>query len=199
MFLCRVTESTRTIKIFHPDNIVRLLCEPGSNLAKVQWSVNGNKIENSDTYHVQHNSLLILRASDSDTGQYTCTSVESSNGVDYVTKTVMYELRLGDFPGDLSVQPLVEEQKNTLVALKVMVILLTLMLLALLIWNFYKGYFEIPKCLSKADERPQSDFQEPLQTGHRNKETPKEFSSNRNNNHNRLPETANQHNGDKVF
>lgn len=199
-----VTESTKSIKTFYPGNTVSLPCEPGSNRAKVQWSVNDRRIENSNMHQIQHNSLLILHASDSDTGQYTCTSVESSNGIDYVTQTLTYELRLGDFLGDPSIQPLVQEQKNTLLALKVMVIILTLMLLALVTWNFYKGHFEIPKCFSKAEERPQtmSGCRESLEKVGINKAASKECSSNSNNNHNRLTgwlNTGNQHNGDKVF
>ncbi|KAM9439182.1 semaphorin-4E-like isoform 1-T2 [Clarias gariepinus] len=196
---CPAVESSTTIKFFYPGNMVSLLCEPGSNLAQVQWHVNGHPVENSNVYQIQHNTLLILKASDSDTGHYNCTSVETIKGVDYMTQSATYELRLGDFMTDPSVQPLVQEHQNTLLALKVLVIILTLMLLALVAWNFYKGYFAIPKCFNSDEESQQktSGCQKPLQTGGRNSAASKACSSNSNNNHNRL--SGNQHNGDQVF
>lgn len=175
--------------------MVRLLCQPGSNVAQVQWLVNDSPAENTNRYKIQRDSLLILNASDSDAGQYTCTSVETSTGDNYVTKSVTYELRLGDFPRDSSVQPLVQEKQNTLLAL---VITLTLVLLMLVAWNFYKGHFAITNCFSKAENRPQSisGCQEPLQTVDTNKPASINCSSS-NNNHNRLtglPNTGNQQN-----
>lgn len=199
-----VTVSTKTIKNFYPGSMVRLQCQPGSNLAQVRWHVNDHPVKTSNTYHIHHNSLLILNASDTNAGHYTCTSEESSNGNMYVTQITTYELRLENFIGHPSIQPLVQEQQNTLLALKVLVIILTLILLLLVSWNFYKRYFAIPGCFNKAEERPQniSGFQEPLQIVNSNKAAATGYSSNSNNNHNRRIEfhnTGNQHNGDKVF
>ncbi|XP_060726945.1 semaphorin-4E-like [Tachysurus vachellii] len=87
---CPAFESTTIIKTFYPGNEVRLLCQPGSNLALVQWSVNNHTIQDSNEYHIHHNNLLILNASDSDAGFYTCTSVESSNGKDCVIQNATY-------------------------------------------------------------------------------------------------------------
>ncbi|KAF5889706.1 semaphorin-4E-like isoform X1, partial [Clarias magur] len=112
-----VTESTKTIKFFYPGNTVSLVCEPGSNLAQVQWHVNGQPVEKSNVNQVQHNTLLILNPSERDTGHYTCTSVETSMGVDYVTQTAEYELRLGDFMTPPLVQQTVQGQQS-LFALK---------------------------------------------------------------------------------
>ncbi|KAF4076552.1 hypothetical protein AMELA_G00216340 [Ameiurus melas] len=201
---CPAVESTKTIKTFYPGSVVRLLCEPGSNLAQVQWRVNDHPVENSNMYRIHHNSLFILNASDSDAGHYTCTSVESSSGKDYVIQTVMYELRLGNFMGHPSVLPLVQEQLNTLLILRAMVIILSLLLVALLIWNFYRGHCPVLRCFNKAVERPQpmSGCQEPLQIVDGNKAASVGCSSNSNNNHNRtteLPSTGSQHDGDNII
>lgn len=201
---CPAVESNKAIKTIFPGNVVRLPCKPGSNLAQVQWSVNNHTIENSIKYHIHHNSLLILNASDSDAGFYTCTSVEFSNGEDYVTQKASYELRLGNFIMPSSVQPQEQEQQDTLVALNIIVIILTLILLVLVVWNFYKGHLVIPRCPDKAKEAPQSVSvcQEPLQIVNSSKATSIDFSSNRNNNHNRntgFPNTANHHNENKLF
>ncbi|XP_053529705.1 semaphorin-4E-like isoform X1 [Ictalurus punctatus] len=200
---CPAVESTKTIKTFYPGNVVRLPCQPASNLAQVQWRVNDHPVENSNMYHIQHNSLFILNASDSDAGHYTCTSVESSNGKDYVIQTVTYELRLGNYMGHPSVLALVQEQLNTPLILRAMVIIISLLLVALLIWNFYHGHCPVLRCFNKAVERPQpmSGFQEPLQIVDRNKAASVGCSSNSNNNHNRtseLPSTGSQHNGDNI-
>ncbi|XP_053507032.1 semaphorin-4E-like isoform X2 [Ictalurus furcatus] len=199
---CPAVESTKTIKTFYPGNVVRLPCQPGSNLAQVQWRVNDHPVEISNMYHIQHNSLFILNASDSDAGHYTCTSVESSNGKDYVIQTVTYELRLGNYMGHPSVLPLVQEQLNTPLILRAMVIILSLLLVALLIWNFYQGHCPVLSCFNKAVERPQpmSGYQEPLQIVEGNKAASVGCSSN-SNNHNRtteFPSTGSQHNGDNI-
>ncbi|KAK2868458.1 hypothetical protein Q7C36_000329 [Tachysurus vachellii] len=153
---CPAVESTTIIKTFYPGNEVRLLCQPGSNLARVQWSVNNHTIQNSNKYNIHHNNLLILNASDSDAGFYTCTSVESSNGKDYVIRNATYELRLADFMEHPSVQLQVQEQQNILLALKILVIIPTLILLVLVVWNFYKGHFAVQRSSKKAEESPQS-------------------------------------------
>ncbi|KAF5900435.1 semaphorin-4E-like isoform X1, partial [Clarias magur] len=127
---CPAVDRIKTIKFFYPGNTVSLVCEPGSNLAQVQWHVNGRPVEKSNVYQIQHNTLLILNASERDTGHYTCYSVETSMGVDYVTQTAEYELR-------------VQGQQSILLAFKVLVIILTLILLSLVIWNVYKGYLSI--------------------------------------------------------
>ncbi|KAK2868463.1 hypothetical protein Q7C36_000334 [Tachysurus vachellii] len=152
---CPAVESTTIIKTFYPGNEVRLLCHPGSNLARVQWSVNNHTIQNSNKYNIHHNNLLILNASDSDAGFYTCTSVESSNGNDYVIRNAIYELRLGDLMENCSVQPQAQEQQKTLLALESLVIIPSLILLALVVWNFYNGHFTVQRSSKKAEESPQ--------------------------------------------
>ncbi|XP_046732334.1 semaphorin-4E-like [Silurus meridionalis] len=136
---CPAVESTKIIKIY-PGQMVSLPCQLGSNLARVQWRVNDQPIENDKKYNFQHGSLLILNVSDTDSSNYTCISVESSNGQDYVIQTTTYELELGKM----------KEKLNSLFAL---VIIFTLILLALVMWNLYKGHFAVPKCFARAQDR----------------------------------------------
>ncbi|KAF7692549.1 hypothetical protein HF521_010159 [Silurus meridionalis] len=63
---CPAVESTKIIKIFCPGQMVSLPCQLGSNLARVQWRVNDQPIENDKKYNFQHDSLLILNVSDTD-------------------------------------------------------------------------------------------------------------------------------------
>ncbi|XP_060722474.1 semaphorin-4E-like [Tachysurus vachellii] len=152
---CPAVESTTIIKTFYPGIEVRLLCQPGSNLARVQWSVNNHTIQNSNKYHIHHNNLLILDASDSDAGFYTCTAVESSNGKDYVIQNATYELRLGDFMGHPLIQLQAIVKQKSLLALMILVIILSLILLALVVWTIYKGHCAVQRSLEKAEGSPQ--------------------------------------------
>ncbi|KAM9439684.1 semaphorin-4E-like [Clarias gariepinus] len=152
---CPAVESPKTIKFFYPGNVVSLLCEPGSNLAQVQWHVNGHPVEQNNVYEIQHNRLLLLNATESNAGHYICTSVETSKGEDYIIQTATYELKLQDLVEDSLGQPLVQEQQKIFIALIVIVILLTLVLLALVVWTLYKGYCAIPSCSNSIEERPQ--------------------------------------------
>ncbi|XP_060761395.1 semaphorin-4E-like [Neoarius graeffei] len=196
---CPPVESTKTNKNFYPGSTVRLQCQPGSNWAQVKWLVNNHPVKNSNMYHIQHDSLLILNATGSDVGHYTCTSEETSNGKTYITQIITYELRLEDLTGHPS-----QEKQTILLALKFIVISLTLTTFAIVSWNFYKGYFPIPRCFRKAEERLQSTTEcqeESLQTVNSNKAASTGYSSNSNND-NRIAEfhnTVNQHNGDKAL
>ncbi|KAF5889716.1 semaphorin-4E-like isoform X1 [Clarias magur] len=72
---CPAVKNTKTIKFFYPGNTVSLQCKPGSHASHVQWHVNSHPVKNSSVYQIQHNTLLILNASKSDVGRYTCTTV----------------------------------------------------------------------------------------------------------------------------
>ncbi|XP_046731789.1 semaphorin-4E-like isoform X2 [Silurus meridionalis] len=142
---CPAVENTKIIKIFYPGQMVSLPCQLESNLSRVQWRVNDQPIENDKKYNFQHGSLLILNVSDTDKGNYKCICVESFNGQDYVIQTTTYELRLEEFVDPQTQQALVEMQ-DTLLPL---VIILALILLAIITWNFYKGHYSVPRWFKK--------------------------------------------------
>ncbi|TSQ01596.1 Semaphorin-4E [Bagarius yarrelli] len=173
--ISELAEGRTTVKFFFPGNAVRLPCQPGSNLAEVQWSVNNHTIQNSDKYRTHHNSLLILNISNRDAGFYTCTSVESSNSGDYVIQKATYELRLENFtkPSVVQLQIQVQEDRKALLTYKALVIILTLALLVLVLWNFNKGHFTAPRTTDKAKEDPRTVkvCQEPRQIVNSNKAT----------------------------
>ncbi|KAL6468183.1 hypothetical protein MHYP_G00238600 [Metynnis hypsauchen] len=188
---CPSVESVNAMNItFHPGNTIKLLCQPGSNLARIQWHVDQQPLISSDTFQVLRDGLLIINASTEASGLYNCSSVESSNSRDYVTQNAVYELRLGaSQSGETSLLlPQVQKQQHTMVALQVIVVLLSLMLVALVMWNIYKGHFGfLPQCFSRGQEAqggqaPCSHFQEPLQVSYENMSREGNTS---NNNHNR--------------
>ncbi|XP_035384177.1 semaphorin-4E [Electrophorus electricus] len=173
---------------FLPGFSVKLLCQPGSNLAQLQWHVDGHPIVNSNTHHIHRDGLIILNASASAVGRYTCTSVESSRGRDYVTQNVVYELSPRAGPGGASGETMSRTQgrQHNLLVLVVMVVLLSLTLAALVLWNFHKGYFALPERCRQ--EQRQSRALEPLQAVGRTPPAPRESS---NSNHNRSVDCSN--------
>ncbi|XDV28103.1 hypothetical protein PO909_031492, partial [Leuciscus waleckii] len=122
---------TDNISFFH-GNTVKLWCQPYSNLAKVHWQLNGQPIRPSDTFQILSDSLMIVNASAEADGHYTCSSVEGK----YKAQHVAYDLKMW-------------EKENTLVA---MVVILSLILAMLVIWNLYKGHLPLPCCHSRVKD-----------------------------------------------
>lgn len=116
-----------------------LWCQPYSNLAQVQWELNGQPIKASDTLQILSDSLMILNASADASGHYTCSSVERN----YKTQHVAYDLKMWSESGTTALLHDVKGKKTTLVA---MVVVLSLILAMLVIWNLYKGHFPLPFC-----------------------------------------------------
>lgn len=129
------------ISFFH-GNTVKLRCQPYSNLAKVHWQLNGQPIRPSDTFQILSDSLMIFDASAEASGHYACSSVEGK----YETQHVAYDLKMWSEPGTTASLSDVKEKENTLVA---MVVILSLILAMLVIWNLYKGHLPLPCCNSR--------------------------------------------------
>uniref|UniRef100_A0A672KGY7 Semaphorin-4E-like n=1 Tax=Sinocyclocheilus grahami TaxID=75366 RepID=A0A672KGY7_SINGR len=135
-----VTEDSKSVSVsFFHGNTVTLWCQPYSNLAQVQWQLNGRPINASNTFQILSDSLMIFNASADASGRYTCSSVERN----YQTQHVAYDLKMWSASGTTALLHNVKEKENTLVA---MVVLLSLILAMLVIWNLYKGHFPLPFC-----------------------------------------------------
>ncbi|XP_059419109.1 semaphorin-4E-like [Carassius carassius] len=130
---CPQTDDSKSVSVsFFPDNTVKLWCQPYSNLAQVQWQLNGQPIKASNTFQILSDSLMILNASADASGHYTCSSVERN----YKTQHVAYDLKIF-------------KKENTLVAI---VVVLSLILAILVIWNLCKGHLPLPFCLRKVKD-----------------------------------------------
>lgn len=101
--------------------------------------------------------LLILNASDSDTGQYHCLSVEHSKAGTYTTTVADYQVNIG--PGGSGdgkpILPHAQRNGPSVVGLQVVIGLLSVSLLSLLTWNFYKGHIPLP-CYNKNREQKEN-------------------------------------------
>ena len=72
---------------------IKLQCRPDSNLARVSWRFSGGVLRSDDKHYVYDGGLLVLNASSSDAGRYTCDSVEQVAGRPYTKTVAAYEVR----------------------------------------------------------------------------------------------------------
>ncbi|KAM7410239.1 hypothetical protein PAMA_001606 [Pampus argenteus] len=80
--------------ILVPENNIQLPCQLHSNLAQVLWRSSDQILHSNHKYYIYSEGLLILSASESDAGLYTCDSVEQINGRTYNRTVAVYHLRL---------------------------------------------------------------------------------------------------------
>ncbi|XP_077078421.1 semaphorin-4E [Siphateles boraxobius] len=145
---CPLTGGSKPVNIsFFHGNTVKLLCQPYSNLAKVHWQLNGQPIRPSNTFQILSDSLMIFNASAEASGHYNCSSVEGKHKAQHV----VYDLKMWSGPGTTASLRDIKEKENTLVA---MVVILSLILAMLVIWNLYKGHLPLPCCHSRVKDTP---------------------------------------------
>ncbi|XP_018525695.1 LOW QUALITY PROTEIN: semaphorin-4E [Lates calcarifer] len=77
-----------------PENNIQLPCQLHSNLAQVLWRLSNQTLHSNHKYYIYSGGLLILSASESDAGLYTCDSVEQMNGRTYNRTVAVYRLQL---------------------------------------------------------------------------------------------------------
>lgn len=77
-----------------PENNIQLPCQLHSNLAQVHWRFSDQTLHSDHKHYIFDGGLLILSASESDAGLYTCDSVEQVNGRTYNRTVVVYHLQL---------------------------------------------------------------------------------------------------------
>ncbi|KAJ3599613.1 hypothetical protein NHX12_033569 [Muraenolepis orangiensis] len=82
-----------------PENNIRLPCRAESNLAQVHWTFSGRRLHSDHRYYVYGEGLLLLNATPSDAGLYTCDSVERSHGRTHNKTVALYRLKLSPGPG----------------------------------------------------------------------------------------------------
>uniref|UniRef100_A0A671TLH3 Si:ch211-129c21.1 n=1 Tax=Sparus aurata TaxID=8175 RepID=A0A671TLH3_SPAAU len=66
-----------------PGNNIQLPCQIHSNLAQVLWRFSDQTLHSDNKYYIYSGGLLILSASETDAGLYTCISVEHINDRTY--------------------------------------------------------------------------------------------------------------------
>ena len=173
-----------------PGSNVKLGCEPISDLAQLLWHVGGRALVRSDQHHFHRDSLMILNASVGDAGHYSCWSVERSHGHEHRRLGAEYRLTLGTRTRgglELPTSPQAQSSNGGMVGMQVLVALLSVTLVALVAWNYYKGHLTLLPCkLGGRQEHPegsQGDVASTLQPLQSTEEKPPGPAGNSNNNH----------------
>uniref|UniRef100_UPI0037E9766F semaphorin-4E n=1 Tax=Semicossyphus pulcher TaxID=241346 RepID=UPI0037E9766F len=146
-----------------PGGNLKLRCTSPSNLAKTAWERDGSPLTPSARLQFLRDGLLILNASDSDTGRYRCLSVERSKSGKYTTAVAEYQVSMGPAgSGDGTlIFPRARVDGPSVAGYQVVIALLVVSLLALLAWNFYKGHIPLPwNCGKKTTEQSQNTHEQ---------------------------------------
>lgn len=125
---------------------MKLPCTSPSNLAETVWKRDGQNLEATGHVEFLLDGLLILNASKSDAGRYHCLSVEQSKGGIYTSTVAEYLVNFGPVgPADgRHNQPEAQTNGPSVAGLQALIVVLSVSLLALLTWNFYKGHIPQP-------------------------------------------------------
>lgn len=139
-----------------PGGNLKLRCPSPSNLAEIIWKQNDKTLTPSTRLQLQQDGLLILNASRHEAGRYRCLIVEHSTANTYTTVGAEYKVTIdpGAGRGGSILLPQAQTNGPSVAGLQAAVALLTIFLLALLAWNFFKGHLPLP-CIKKNGEESQ--------------------------------------------
>ncbi|KAJ8274156.1 hypothetical protein COCON_G00087810 [Conger conger] len=139
---------------------VNLPCRAQTDLAQVRWQLSGAALPASPRYRTYREGLMVLDAVAGDAGVYTCLSEERVKGSLYTRAEVEYRVSEGAVTPRIGAQT----QGGSGAFLQVAVALLSLLLVALLAWNVYKGHIPLPflgPCGEGPSERRDVPSQDP--------------------------------------
>ncbi|KAM7400842.1 hypothetical protein PAMA_005156 [Pampus argenteus] len=158
--LCPTADPVKPVNqsIWQGGNL-KLHCPSPSNLAKTIWLWDDRTLIPSTRLQLLQDGLLIFNASDSHAGQYNCLSVERSKFKEHITTVAIYHVSIAPAgsgkDGQITV-PQAQREGPSVAGLQAVVGLLLVSLLALLVWNFYKGHIPLPwNCRNKNAKQPQ--------------------------------------------
>lgn len=154
--LCPEAESVVPLsRSIWPGGNLQLLCSSPSNLAKTVWEKDGKALTAAGHVQLLLDGLLILNASESDAGRYRCQSVEHSKAGIYTTTVAKYRVEIGP-AGSVDgnqIMPQARTNGPSVAGLQAFIVLLSVSLLALLTWNFYKGHIPLPCYRRKMEQK----------------------------------------------
>lgn len=128
-----------------PGGNLKLRCPPPSNLAVTSWRWGSLPLPSSPRLQVLEDGLLILNASASDAGRYSCLSLEQTRAKGYTTTVANYQVSVAAGSGRGGQTSLQAQRGGQSVAgLQAAVGILMVLLAVLLGWNLYKGHLPLP-------------------------------------------------------
>ncbi|KAG8014087.1 Semaphorin-4E [Nibea albiflora] len=139
-----------------PGGNLKLRCLSPSSLSETFWERDGRRLTSAPRLQLLRDGLLILNASDSDTGVYRCLSVERSKTGEYTTTVAEFQVStspVGVGDGN-AILPEARTDGPSVAGLQATIGFLVVSLLALLAWNFYNGHIPLPWNCRKNREQP---------------------------------------------
>ncbi|XP_062868502.1 semaphorin-4E [Trichomycterus rosablanca] len=156
-------------------NNIKLPCQQDSNLAQLNWRFESQQLNPSkEKYATYSDGLLIYNATATDAGCYTCESVERVVNKDYKRTLAIYELQIPSAKDHIGSHPTITvplttfenmaeataspQHKNMVgswVAMQVSLALLSVMMVALLLWNLCMGHLPLQKCCTSRGQKKQ--------------------------------------------
>lgn len=156
--LCpKADSSTPVNQSIWPGGNLKLLCTNPSNLATTIWEQDKRTLDPSARHQFLRDGLLILNASDSDAGLYSCLSAERSKTDRYISTVAEYQVTIAspNGKGDQLLLPHAQRDGPSVAGLQALVVVLFIVIVALVAWNFFKGYFRLP-CIRRSKTGEQS-------------------------------------------
>ncbi|KAM3605192.1 uncharacterized protein V6R79_022053 [Siganus canaliculatus] len=157
-----------------PGGNLKLRCPSPSNLAKIIWERDGTVLTPTTRLQLLRDGLLILNASDSDAGRYSCRSVERSKTDEYTTTVAQYEVSIGPAGAGDRFRPEPQRDGPSVAGLQAVIVVLVASFFVLLAWNFYKGHIPLPwNCRKQNREQSQDQNQDHLNPSVTNQVAPR--------------------------
>lgn len=133
----------------------RLDCPSPSQLAEVHWEKEGLALPPSAHLHLLEDALIILSASESESGHYRCYTVEKSKTSIHRSTVIEYHLHI--YSNDSEVDPLPQTSGPSVTGLQATLAFFVVAFLALLAWNFYNSHIPLPCNTKKKNVEPQQN------------------------------------------
>lgn len=132
----------------------KLPCTNPSDWAATIWEQDGQILSPTVRHQFLKDGLMILNASNSDAGLYSCSSEERSKMKVYKSPVAEYQVTIV-LPDTEILSPQAQRNQSSVRLLHAVIALLTIALCLLLSWNIYKGHFPCLSCLKRGQHSPE--------------------------------------------
>uniref|UniRef100_A0A8C8A332 Semaphorin 4e n=1 Tax=Oryzias sinensis TaxID=183150 RepID=A0A8C8A332_9TELE len=134
---------------------MRLDCRSGTQLAEVHWEKERLALSPSAHFHLLEDALLILNASETESGHYRCITVEKSKTSIHNSTVIEYQVQI--YLPRSEINPLAQTSGPSVTGLQTTLAFFVIAFLALLAWNFYKSHIPLPCNTKKKNVEPQQN------------------------------------------
>uniref|UniRef100_A0A3P9L874 Semaphorin-1A n=1 Tax=Oryzias latipes TaxID=8090 RepID=A0A3P9L874_ORYLA len=153
---CPKTDPKNPVELFiMQGGNMRLDCRSATQLAEVHWEKERLALSPSAHFHLLEDALLILNASESESGHYRCITVEKSKTSIHNSTVIEYQVQI--YLPRSEINPLAQTSGPSVTGLQTTLAFFVIAFLALLAWNFYKSHIPLPCNTKKKNVEPQQN------------------------------------------